>query len=140
MKYYRIYQIKNGDEFLLGETDDIFEAMEIARSRWDYFSKWERKKNELEIRHYLNDPEDEECIGSDYEVSPEAWYYWYAVLTDEDDCDHGYGSHDWHEAYNMAVDLLGVYPNAMIATVDYRDDFCIDVESVKEIKKLRETY
>ena len=140
MKYYRIYQIKNDDEFLIGTTDDIFEAQGIARAFWDHLTHQEQRYNEIEIRHYLYDIEDENCGCYDYDIAPEAWYYWYAVVEDEDDYDHGYGSFDWYEAYNMASDMYKLHPNARIVTVDYRDDYCIEDELFEDIRERMSIY
>ena len=129
MKYYYIIDNKGDDEFTIGATDDIFEAQKIARDRWDSMTAYDQKHSTVEIRHYTHDIEDEDCTCFDYDIAPEAWYYWYAVLMDDEDNDHGCGSHDWHEAVEMAKRTGAKY----IATVDYRDDFCIDVEPVQEI-------
>lgn len=140
MKYYHIYEIGERDEFLIGTTDDIFEACAMARDAWDRLTPHDQKHNQIEIRHYLYDIEDENCECFDYNIASEAWYYWFAVLLDEEDCDHGYGSFDWFEALNMADELYDQYPSVQIATVDYRDDYCIECESYEDIKRNREEF
>lgn len=135
MKYYYICEIRDYDEFVIGTSDDIFEAMKMARDAWDSLSPIEREHRDIQIRHYLHDIEDEDCECFDFDVVPEAWYWWFAVCRDDEDCDHGYGSFDWYEAYSMAADMYANNPDTQIVTVDYRDDYCVDVERFEDIKR-----
>lgn len=140
MKYYYIYEIRDYDEFVVGTTDDVFEAMQMARDAWDSLSPLERQHRSIQIRHYHHDIEDENCKCFDFDEAPEAWYWWYAVCEDEDDYDHGYGSFSWYEAYEMAAEMYEEHPNTQIVTVDYRDDYCVDVERFEDVKRSMEEY
>lgn len=53
--------------------------------------------------------------------------YWYAVLTDEEDNDWGYGSFDLDEAKEM----VKKYPEGYIAVIDITAD-PICVEEIRE--------
>ena len=52
---------------------------------------------------------------------------WYAVMIDNEDTDHDYGSFDLGKATVMAIDLrMSGYEGAYIAVIDTDDDFCVD--------------
>ena len=53
--------------------------------------------------------------------------YWYAVLTDDEDNDWGYGSHDLNEAREM----VKKYPEGYIAVIDETAD-PVCVEEIRE--------
>lgn len=49
--------------------------------------------------------------------------YWYAVMTDNDDSDWGYGSYDLDEAREM----LKKYPDGYIAVIEMGNDpICVE--------------
>lgn len=52
---------------------------------------------------------------------------WYAVVMDDEDNDHGYGSFDKAEAISMALKMRDAYPDAHVVAVNPEDDFCIDI-------------
>ena len=49
---------------------------------------------------------------------------WFAVMTDHDDNDWGYGSADYEEAMRMVINALDVYPDGYIAIIE--NDVCIE--------------
>lgn len=52
---------------------------------------------------------------------------WYAVMRDNEDTDHGYGSFDLENAIKMANDMRkDGDADAYIAVIDPEDDFCLD--------------
>lgn len=52
---------------------------------------------------------------------------WYAIIRDNDDADHGTGSHNKRDALRELKKLQkSGFPDAYIAIIDPRDDFCID--------------
>lgn len=57
--------------------------------------------------------------------------YWYAVLTDEEDNDWGYGSFDLDEAKEM----VKKYPEGHIAVIDVTDDDPMTHICVEEIRE-----
>ena len=57
---------------------------------------------------------------------------WYAVMVDREDTDHGYGSHDLEEAKAMCRTQKEIgHPEAYIAVIDPKDDFCMDTIEVE---------
>lgn len=52
---------------------------------------------------------------------------WYAVMMDNEDTDHGFGSFDLEKAIAIAKDARkSGDEDAYIAVIDPDDDFCID--------------
>lgn len=49
---------------------------------------------------------------------------WFAVMTDHQDNDWGFGSSDRTEAERMVVDRLDVYPDGYIAVIE--NDVCVE--------------
>lgn len=61
------------------------------------------------------------------ETTTEEPRVWYAVQLDSEDTDHGTGSFDREEAICMARKYRASgYPEAYIAMIDTKDDYCID--------------
>ena len=133
MKDYRVYVADDVDEVMIGNTNDLDEACAMARDAWDKMTKYDKSRNEVRVLKYLYDIDDEDCTCFDSDSYD--WFIWYAV-TVGDDNDHGMGSFDWNEAYSMACELAENDPDSeiRICTVDYRDDYCIEEESLEDIK------
>lgn len=52
---------------------------------------------------------------------------WYAVMTDNEDTDHSYGSFDLEKAIAMTNYIrMSGYEDAYIAVIDTQYDFCVD--------------
>lgn len=56
------------DEFLIGKTEDMDKAIEMARHNWASMCEADRKHNDIEIRVYVEDIEDEDCTCFDYDT------------------------------------------------------------------------
>ena len=57
----------------------------------------------------------------------ESKHIWYAVMKDNEDTDHSYGSHDLEKAIEMANKLhKSGDEEAYIAVIDPEDDYCFD--------------
>lgn len=116
MKYY-IIDRKKDDEFTLGVTETKAEAIEIARDEWAHMCYEDKKKNEITVRIYEEDIEDEDCQNFDY--STVEWRLWYAVQMDSED-DWGTGFFDKDKAIEEA-ERIGA---KQVAVID--GDICID--------------
>lgn len=66
-KYY-VTLIKNYDEFDLLKTTDLEEAIKRAEYEVFFIERDCRKNEEVEIRVYANDIEDEDCTCFDYDT------------------------------------------------------------------------
>ncbi len=62
---------------------------------------------------------------------------WYAVMKDREDIDHGYGSHDLEEAEEMCRAMKEDNPDAYIAVIDPKGDFCVEEIEVECEAKYR---
>ena len=138
MESYRVYEANDVDEILVGESNDIEEAFEIARERWNSLTAHDQKRTSIRVIKFLHDIDNEDC--SCFYYNSYEWYRWYAVRLDEDDYDHGYGSFNWYEAYAMAGEYFPEHPEVRIVTVDCRDDYCIEEELYEDAKEYMETY
>lgn len=74
MKYY-VTSIGDCDEYIIGAVEDKDEAIKIARNEWLSMTKYDRKKNQIEVRMYVNDIEDEDCDCFDYDTVEWRKYY-----------------------------------------------------------------
>lgn len=76
MNKYYITSRKGDDEFTLGTTENKDEAIKLAREEWRGMNYSDRKNNEITVRQYVNDIEDEDCENFDYNTTP--WQIWTA--------------------------------------------------------------
>jgi hypothetical protein len=120
--YYIVDAKDSGDEFTIGKTEDLEEALKTARDSWDKMTPHDQRHSDIQVRHYLYDIEDENCTCFDFDTEP--WYEWFAVQTDEGDV-QGKGSFDFSEADAMASE----YPDGHLAVIDIRTGFCEEVLS-----------
>lgn len=68
-----------------------------------------------------------EKTGRKEEENMESKKVWYAVMKDNEDTDHGYGSHDLEKAIEMANKMRkSGDEEAYIAVIDPDDDYCIE--------------
>lgn len=66
MKKYYVISIVKGDEFTEGKFEDLNEAIKCARDAWDRLTRYDKQYQEIEIRQYEEDIEDENCENFDY--------------------------------------------------------------------------
>lgn len=116
MKYYIISR-KKDDEFEIGTAATEAEAIEIARDEWNHMNLHDQRNNEITVRIYEEDIEDENCNNFDYDTVE--WDRWYAVQEDAED-DWGYGSYD----YDEAVKMLKSQGCGQIAVIRQAAGFC----------------
>lgn len=57
---------KGGDEFVLAKAETQEEAIGKARDWWAAMCKADQEANDIEIRVYIEDIEDEDCEIFDY--------------------------------------------------------------------------
>lgn len=66
MYYITEISKKGGDEFVLTKAATAEEAIEKARDWWATMCKADQEANDIEIRVYVEDIEDEDCTCFDY--------------------------------------------------------------------------
>lgn len=76
MKNYYIVSRKGDDEFTLGTAESKEKAISLAREEWCRMNYSDRNNNEITVRQYVNDIEDEDCQNFDYDTTP--WQIWTA--------------------------------------------------------------
>lgn len=64
MKFYVVALVR-GDEFTEGIFDTIREAIQCADKAWNHLTPQERKKQEIEVRCYAKDPEEDDDVCYD---------------------------------------------------------------------------
>lgn len=65
MNYYIISR-KKDDEFTLGTATTEAEAISIARKEWNHMNAYDQSTNEITVRVYEEDIENEDCTNFDY--------------------------------------------------------------------------
>lgn len=105
---YIVVESSATDELGFTACDDLNDAIAEAQGMWEHMSDYDRKRNTIEVRKYV----DDEC--GDYETFEWQIKKWYAVESDRNDTDWGVGSYDKEEAEEM----LREYPDGILAEIE----------------------
>ena len=130
------------DEFFKSVDDDFNHASWACSQLTEYHAPATNfKVGEVELFKKLEkDPasvrkEISRYLLSKQEISEKK--LWFAVMKDREDTDHGYGSHDLEEAEEMCREMKEDNPDAYIAVIDPKDDFCVEEIEVECEAKYR---
>jgi hypothetical protein len=74
MKFYVVaVNTRTHEEWDEGSFDNIHEACDHARACWDHLTKYEQREQQIEVRQYAGDIEDEDAPDSAFDYDDFDW-------------------------------------------------------------------